>query len=114
MKVKLIDFEEAVLKFMKKAADTLPTTGHKLLAGVMLSSSVGKMEGLLTGLADSDGCIDTDMVRKAVKDGFALAGPKATFEIGDERIRWAVKPVLMSFTEPDVETALSELETRYR
>ena len=74
MKVKLIDFEEAILKFMKKAADTLPTTGHKLLAGVMLSSSVGKTEGLLTGLADSDGCIDTDMVRKAVKDGFALAG----------------------------------------
>lgn len=54
------------------------------------------------------------MVRKAVKDGFALAGPKATFEIGDERIRWAVKPVLMSFTEQDVETVLSELETRYR
>lgn len=26
----------------------------------------------------------------------------------------AVKPVLMSFTEQDVETALSELETRYR
>ena len=49
-----------------------------------------------------------------MKDGFALAGPKATFEIGDERIRWAVKPVLMSFTEQDVETALSELEARYR
>ena len=38
----------------------------------------------------------------------------ATIEIGDERIRWAVKPVLMSFTEQDVETALSELEARYR
>ena len=49
-----------------------------------------------------------------MKDGFALTGPKATFEIGDERIRWAVKPVLMSFTEQDVETALSELEARYR
>lgn len=114
MKVKLIDFEEAVLKFMKKAVDTMPTTGHKLLAGVMISSSVGKMEGLLTGLADNDGCIDTDMVRKAMKDGFALAGPKATFEIGDERFKWAVKPVLMSFTEQDVETSLSELEARYR
>lgn len=54
--------------------ETLTPSGHKLLVGVMLSSSIGKMEGLLTGLADSDGCIDTDMVRKAVKDGFALAG----------------------------------------
>lgn len=114
MKVKAVDFEEAVLRFMKRAVDTMPTTGHKLLAGVMLSTSVGKMEGLVAGLADKDGCIDTDMVRKAVKDGFALAGPKATFEIGDERLRWAVKPVLMSFTEQDVETALSELEARYR
>lgn len=114
MKVKVVDFEEAVIKFMRKAADTMPTTGHKLLAGVMLSSSVGKMEGLLTGLADNDGCIDTDMIRKVVKDGFALAGPKATFEIGDERFKWAVKPVLMSFTEQDVENSIVELEARYR
>ena len=113
MKVKLIDFEEAVLKFMKKAVDTMPTTGHKLLAGVMISSSVGKMEGLLTGLGDSEGCIESEMVREVVEDGFALAGPKATCEIGDERVKWAVKPVLMSFTEQDVETALSELEARY-
>lgn len=114
MKVKLIDFEETVLRFMKKAAETLPTTGHKLVAGIMLSSSINKMEGLLAGYADEAGCIETEKVRKAVKDGFSLAGQKATFEIGSDKFRWAVKPVLMSFTEKDVMDELAELEAKYR
>lgn len=113
MKVKIIDFEEAIIGFLKKAVDTMPTTGHKFIAGLMLASSAKKVEDALSSFADADGCIDTSAVRRAIDGGFSAAGDKVSFTIGDESIKWLVKPVTISVTKADVLNDITALETRY-
>lgn len=114
MKVKLMDFEESVIGFLRKAVDTMPTTGHKFLAGAMLASSAKRVEDALSAFADADGCIDTDQVRRLAKDGFTSAGDRVTFTVGDDRLSWLLKPVNVTFLRSDVEAALDDLELRYR
>lgn len=114
MKVKIIDAEEAALGFFRKVVSTMPTSGHKFLGGLMVGASVKKLEELLRNLADHEGNIDTDTVRAYLKEGFQFSGDKITFTIGDDSVRWLVKPVNVSITRSDFDEMLAGLESRYR
>lgn len=114
MKVKMIDAEEAALGFLRKVVGTMPTTGHKFLGGLMVASSLGRIEGFLGSMADAEGCIDTDVVRRMVSEGFASSGDKVTFTIGDDSVRWLVKPVNVSVSKSDFDEMLAGLEARYQ
>lgn len=114
MKVKVIDAEEQLIKFAKRIIDTMPTTGHKFLSGVMLAGSTKKIEALLSGLTDSEGFVDTERLRESVKSGFSAAGSKVSFTIGSDAISWLMKPVVVNLTEEDFTKALTELEAKYQ
>ena len=49
-----------------------------------------------------------------VSEGFASSGDKVTFTIGDDSVRWLVKPVNVSVSKSDFDEMLAGLEARYR
>ena len=96
----------------------MPTSGHKFLRGLMVGSSARKVEELLKGLADAEGNIDTDTIRyetirNLLKEGVQFSGDKVTFTIGDDSVRWLVKPVNVNITSADFDEALTKLESKY-
>ena len=114
MKVKVVDFEEGVLSFLRKVIATLPDSGYKFVAGAKLGSSIRDIESFLSSFADSDGCIDTGDVRKAVKAGIEASGDRVSFTVGDSRFSAILKPVTVTVTQADIEDAISSVEAMYR
>jgi Ca2+-binding EF-hand superfamily protein len=113
MKVGIAELEEAAFAFLQKLIETMPTSGHKFLAGAMLGSSAKKIRLLFEPFKEPDGTIDTKVLREIVKTGFASSGNRATFRIGDESIRWLLQPVNVTIEEQDVIDLLSAVESRH-
>lgn len=113
MKVSIGELEEAAFGFLMKLIETLPSTGHKLLAGAMLGSSAKKIRKLFEPFAEADGTIDTSKLKEIVKVGFKASGPRATFTVGDDSVKWLLRPVNMTIEEPDVMEMITSVENRH-
>lgn len=111
MKVNVAEFEKAVFAFLQRLIETMPSTGHKFLAGVMLGASSKKLTDLIAPFKEPDGTIDTSMLREIVKTGFTASGDRATFRIGDDSIRWLLRPVDVTIEARDVEDLLASVES---
>jgi hypothetical protein len=113
MKVRIEELEGAAFGFLQRLIETMPTTGHKLLAGAMLGTSAKKIRKLFEPFAGADGTVDTVTLREIVKSGFASSGARATFTIGDDSIKWLLRPVDVSITEQDVLEMLDSVERQH-
>lgn len=113
MKVRIEELEGAAFGFLQKLIETMPTSGHKLLAGVMLGSSAKKIRKLFEPFAEADGTVDTAALREIVKSGFASSGSRATFTVGDDSVKWLLRPIDVSITEQDVLGMLESVEKRH-
>lgn len=102
MKVSISDFELHLMPFMKKIVDTMPSSLHKWLGGAMMVSSVKNIEGALAGLADKDGMIELDDIRKIVKSGFESSGGSVVIPFGSEKLKaFGITPVNTTITVED-------------
>ena len=113
MRVSLGEMEAASLVFLQKLVETLPTTGHKLLAGAMIGTSAKNLRKLFEPIAEPDGTIDTTKLREIIKSGFAASGNRATFTIGDESIKWLLRPVNISVEERDLLDMVTAVESHH-
>ena len=82
MKVSVNDFELHLMPFMKKIADSMPTSLHKWLGGAMIATSAVQIENFIKSQADADGMVDLDNMRKLVDSGFTSSG--GAFEVRRE------------------------------
>ena len=110
MKVELPAVESAVFAFLEQLIGTMPTSGHKFVAGAMLGSSARKLKELVASLADENGYVETDTLREALKHGFAVSGDKVTFTVGDDRIKWLIPPVATTIDRVDLENLVVRIE----
>lgn len=113
MKVKFVDFEESLMGFASRLIGTMPTTSHKFISGLVLGGVAGRVEKALGVLADSEGYVDTDMLRKAVAGGFRASGERVSFTFGDDSTRLIFRPITVTLTEADLERAISDMESKF-
>jgi Ca2+-binding EF-hand superfamily protein len=113
MKVSTTELESAAFAFLQKLIETMPTSGHKLLAGVMLGTSAKKLNQLFEPFKESDGTVDTKVLRDVLKTGFASSGGRATFRIGDDSVKWLLRPIDVSIDEQDVLDMISTVESHH-
>lgn len=114
MKVTTGELEEAFFAFTQRLIETMPSSGHKFLAGAMLGSSAKKVHTFLETFKEPDGTIDTNNLRAIVKSGFASSGNRATFRIGDDSIKWIFRPVDVTIEEQDIIDAIASMEARHQ
>lgn len=104
MKVSVADFELHLMPFMKKIADTMPTSLHKWIGGAMIATSVGKIEGLLRSQADENGMVDTDKLQGLVNAGFTSSGGEVVIPFGNDGLAaFGVKPVNIKIQKADAD-----------
>ena len=104
MKVTVSDFELRLIPFLKKVADTMPTSLHRWIGGAMVASSAKRIEGLLAGFADKDGMIDLDDVKKIVQSGFASSGGEVVIPFGNDTLNtFGLKTVNVKLTQTDAD-----------
>lgn len=113
MKVSLAELEEATFTFLQKLIGTMPTSGHKFLAGAMLGTSARKLRKVFEPFLEPDGTLDTMKIREVAKMGFSSSGNRATFRIGDESIGWLLRPVDVTIEEQDVLDLIAGVENRH-
>lgn len=113
MKVNIVELEEGTFSFLQKLIGTMPTSGHKFLAGAMLGSSVKKIRKVFEPFMEPDGTLDTTKLREIVKMGFSSSDGKATFRIGDESIGWLLRPIDVTIEEQDVLDMITQVENRH-
>lgn len=113
MKVSATELEDAAFAFLQKLIETMPTSGHKFLAGLMLGSSSKKIPQVFEPFKEPDGSIDTKVLRDIVKTGFASSGNRATFRIGDDSVKWLIRPVDVTIDEQDVLDMIASVENRH-
>lgn len=113
MKVKFVDFEEGLTAFASKLIGTMPTTSHKFISGLVLGGFAGRLEKTLGVLADSNGEVDTDELRKMVASGFRASGDKVSFTLGDESTKFFFRPINVTVTSADIASAIDALDTKY-
>ena len=111
MKVNVTDFEADLVLFLKKLVGTMPTTGHKFLAGAMLTASAKRVEDLVLSVAE-EGMVDLDRLKTLADSGFLSSDGKASFTLG-EGTAWLLKPVTVTVTREDVEEFLRESGQRH-
>lgn len=108
MKVSVSDFETHLMPFMKRIADTMPTSLHKWIGGAMIATSAGKVENFIKSQADADGMIDTDKMRKLVNSGFSASGGDVVIPFGSDSLSaFGVKPVNIRITKADADQFFS-------
>ena len=104
MKVSVNDFEMHLLPFMKKVADSMPTSLHKFLGGAMIATSTLKVEDFLRGQADAEGMIDTDRIKRLIDSGFSASGGDVVIPFGNPALTaFGVKPVNVKITKADAD-----------
>lgn len=113
MKVSTAELEDAMFAFLQRLIETMPTSGHKLLAGVMLGTSAKKLNQVFEPFKEPDGTVDTKVLREILKTGFASSGGRATFRIGDDSIKWLIRPIDVSIDEKDVLDMIASVESRH-
>lgn len=113
MKADIKELEEATFAFLQKLIDTMPSSGHKFLAGAMLGSSFGKLRKLFEPFMESDGKVDTAKLHEVVRAGFSSSGNRVTFTVGDDSIKWLLRPVNITIEEQDILDMLASVERRH-
>lgn len=109
MKVSVADFELHLMPFLKRIADTMPTSLHKWLGGAMIATSAGKIESFIQSRADQEGMVDLDDMRRLVDSGFAASGGEVTIPFGSDSLTaFGVKPVNVKLTKADADRFFSE------
>lgn len=104
MKVSVNDFESHLVPFMKKVADSMPTSLHKFLGGAMIATSTLKVEDFLKGQADADGMIDTDRIKRLIDSGFSASGGDVVIPFGNPSLTaFGVRPVNVKITKADAD-----------
>ena len=102
MKVSVADFEAHLIPFMKRVADTMPTSLHKFLGGAMIATSTMKVEDFLKGQAGADGMVDTDRIKRLIDSGFSASGGDVVIPFGSAALTaFGVKPVNVKITKAD-------------
>ena len=108
MKVSVNDFELRLMPFMMQIADTMPTSLHKWLGGAMIATSAGKIDGFVRSLADADGMVDLDNVRKLIDSGFTASGGEVVIPFGSDALSaFGVKPVNVKIAKADADRFLA-------
>lgn len=109
MKVSVSDFEMHLMPFMKRIADTMPTSLHKWIGGAMIATSAGKVENFIKSQADADGMVDTDKMKKLVDSGFTASGGEVVIPFGSDSLSaFGVKPVNVKLTKADADRFFAE------
>ena len=104
MKVSVNDFELHLMPFMKKIADSMPTSLHKWLGGAMIATSAVQIENFIKSQADADGMVDLDNMRKLVDSGFTSSGGEVVIPFGNDALsRFGVRPVNVKITKSDTD-----------
>lgn len=104
MKVSVNDFELHLMPFMKKIADTMPTSLHKWLGGAMIATSAGKIDAFVKSRADAEGMVDLDEMRKLVDSGFEASGGEVVIPFGNDSLSaFGVKPVNVKLNKVDTD-----------
>ena len=104
MKVSVNDFELHLMPFMKRIADSMPTSLHKWIGGAMIATSAGKLENFIKGQADPDGMVDLDRIRKLVDSGFNASGGEVVIPFGNDSLSaFGIKPVNIKLSKADAD-----------
>lgn len=102
MKVSVADIEMRLMPFMQKIAGSMPSSLHKWIAGAMIATSAGKIEHFVRSLADKDGMVDLDAMKKLVDSGFESSGGEVIIPFGNDSLTaFGVRPVNVRITKKD-------------
>lgn len=116
-KVKKQMVEAALLKFLTKVTQTMPSTTYKFLLGSASAFAALKnvtiLDGFLAQLSDAQGLIETDDIKKIVDSGFDAADGKIQIELFNSKtslLSLLVKPLTLTINKQDVYDMIRELE----
>lgn len=110
MKIPMKDLEGHVVEFLRKVAETMPTSLHKWIAGAMIASSATRIEGMLGTFADKDGMVDVDSLRKIVDEGFSASGGELVVPVGGSSLPvFNLDPVRIKVTKADADAFFNGL-----
>lgn len=107
MKVSVTDLEAHLMSFLKKVADTMPSSLHKWIGGAMVAGSAMKVESFLKDHADADGMIDLDAIKRLVDAGFESSGGSVVVPMGGSLQMFGFGPVNIKITKEDADSFFS-------
>lgn len=111
MKVSISDLEVHLMSFLKKVADTMPSSLHKWIGGAMVAGSAMKVESFLKEYADADGMIDIDSVKRLVDAGFDSSGGEVVLPMGGALQSFGFRPVNIKITREDTDRFFAGFST---
>ena len=104
MKIPMKDLEGHVVEFLRKVAETMPTSLHKWIAGAMIASSATRIQEVLGTFSDQDGMVDVDGLRKIVDEGFSASGGELVVPVGGNSVPvFNLEPVRVKITKADAD-----------